>query len=97
MLPEHQGEKPFCLGRRFRLAAAFLAATSVVMALIARHKSGVGQCIEVPLFNAMFTAIGPAGAYVTERGLREPRPIEISDLVTGTTDWRTPSRHSSTE
>jgi crotonobetainyl-CoA:carnitine CoA-transferase CaiB-like acyl-CoA transferase len=58
--------------------AAFLAATSVVMALIARHKSGVGQCIEVPLFNAMFTAIGPAGAYVTERGLREPRPIDVN-------------------
>ena len=58
--------------------AAFLAATSVIMALIARHKTGVGQCIEVPLFNAMFTAIGPAGAYVTERGLREPRPIDVN-------------------
>jgi crotonobetainyl-CoA:carnitine CoA-transferase CaiB-like acyl-CoA transferase len=58
--------------------AAFLAATSVVMALIARHKTGVGQRIEVPLFHAMFTAIGPAGAYPTERGLREPRPIDVN-------------------
>jgi crotonobetainyl-CoA:carnitine CoA-transferase CaiB-like acyl-CoA transferase len=58
--------------------AAFLAATSVTMALIARHKTGVGQCIEVPLFDAMFTAIGPAGAYVTARGLREPRPIDVN-------------------
>jgi crotonobetainyl-CoA:carnitine CoA-transferase CaiB-like acyl-CoA transferase len=58
--------------------AAFLAATSVVMALIARHQTGVGQRIAVPLFHAMFTAIGPAGAYITERGLREPRPIDVN-------------------
>ncbi len=58
--------------------AAFLAATSVVMALISRHKTGAGQRIEVPLFHAMFTAIGPAGAYITERGLREPRPIDVN-------------------
>src|SRR5213082_3340422 len=48
------------------------------MALIAREKSARGQCLEVPLFDAMFTAIGPAAAYVTERGLREPRPIDVN-------------------
>src|SRR5690349_25095686 len=38
--------------------AAFLAATSITMALIARHKNGGrGQQIEIPLFHAMFTAI----------------------------------------
>jgi crotonobetainyl-CoA:carnitine CoA-transferase CaiB-like acyl-CoA transferase len=58
--------------------AAFLAATSAVMALIARERSGRGQHVEVPLFHAMFTAIGPAGAYVTARGLREPRPIDVN-------------------
>jgi crotonobetainyl-CoA:carnitine CoA-transferase CaiB-like acyl-CoA transferase len=58
--------------------AAFLAATSVVMALIARHRGGGGQLIEIPLFHAMFTAIGPAGAYVAERGLHEPRPIDVN-------------------
>ena len=57
--------------------AAFLAATGIVMALIARERTGSGQCIEVPLFDAMFTAIGPAGAYVNARGLREPRPIDV--------------------
>jgi crotonobetainyl-CoA:carnitine CoA-transferase CaiB-like acyl-CoA transferase len=56
--------------------AAFLAATSIVMALIARQRTGRGQHVEIPLFHAMFTAIGPAGAYVTARGLHEPTPID---------------------
>jgi crotonobetainyl-CoA:carnitine CoA-transferase CaiB-like acyl-CoA transferase len=58
--------------------AAFLAATSTVMALIARQCGGRGQRIEVPLFDAMFTAIGPAGAYVDAKGLYEPRPIDLN-------------------
>ena len=58
--------------------AAFLAATSTVMALLARHRRRTGQHIEVPLFHAMFTAIGPAGAYVTARGLHEPTPIDYN-------------------
>ena len=58
--------------------AAFLAATSVVMALIARQRTGTGQHVETPLFHAMFTAIGPAGAHVTEKGLHEPRPIDLN-------------------
>ena len=58
--------------------AAFLAATSVVMALVARQRTGRGQHIDVPLFHAMFTAIGPAGGYVTAKGLHEPRPIDVN-------------------
>ncbi|MBO0886834.1 MAG: CoA transferase, partial [Acidimicrobiales bacterium] len=54
---------------------AYLAATSIVMAAIARHRSGRGQGIEIPLFDAMFTLIGPAGAYAEGRGLRPPAPI----------------------
>lgn len=38
--------------------AAILGAGSVAMALIARHQTGVGQYIEVPLHSAMFPAIG---------------------------------------
>jgi crotonobetainyl-CoA:carnitine CoA-transferase CaiB-like acyl-CoA transferase len=41
--------------------AAFLGATSVVMTLIARERDGIGQRIEVPLFDATFTAIGSRG------------------------------------
>ena len=38
--------------------AAFLAATATVAALIARERDGLGQRVEVPLFSAMFTAMG---------------------------------------
>ncbi len=55
--------------------AAYLAACSIVMALIARRRTGCGQRIEVPLFDAMFTLIAHGGAYADDRGLRPPRPI----------------------
>jgi len=55
--------------------AAYLAATSIVMALIARRRTGRGQRVEVPLFDAMFTLIGHSGAYADKDGLRPPRPI----------------------
>jgi crotonobetainyl-CoA:carnitine CoA-transferase CaiB-like acyl-CoA transferase len=41
--------------------AAFHAATAIVMALIERRRSGLGQHIEVPLFDAMFELIGANG------------------------------------
>jgi len=55
--------------------AAYLAATSIVMALIARRRTGRGQRVEVPLFDAMFTLIGHSGAYADVSGPRPPRPI----------------------
>jgi crotonobetainyl-CoA:carnitine CoA-transferase CaiB-like acyl-CoA transferase len=57
--------------------AAYLAAVSIVMALIARRRTGRGQHIDVPLFDAMFTLIGHSGAYADERGLHPPRPIHV--------------------
>ncbi len=54
---------------------AFLGATAIVMALIARERTGRGQRIEVPLFDAMFTLIGHGGAYLESRGLRDPAGI----------------------
>jgi crotonobetainyl-CoA:carnitine CoA-transferase CaiB-like acyl-CoA transferase len=53
----------------------FFGATGVVMGLIARHRTGLGQRVEVPLFDAMFTLIGHSGAYVNQRGLHPPRGI----------------------
>jgi len=55
--------------------AAFLGATGIVMALIARERTGLGQIVEAPLFDAMFTLIGHSGAYVNSKGLHPPRPI----------------------
>src|SRR5207244_308306 len=55
--------------------AAFLGATGIVMALIARERMGKGQQVDVPLFDAMFTLIGHSGAYLNERGLRPPNGI----------------------
>jgi crotonobetainyl-CoA:carnitine CoA-transferase CaiB-like acyl-CoA transferase len=40
---------------------AFLAAVSIAMALNARERDGVGQVVEVPLFDATFAAIGYQG------------------------------------
>ena len=57
--------------------AAFLGATGIVMALIARQRTGRGQIVESPLFDAMFTLIGHSGAYANERGLHPPRPIHL--------------------
>lgn len=53
--------------------AAFLAAFGIVTALTERRRSGRGQRIEAPLYNAMFEAIGDAGTYVNSRGL-PPQP-----------------------
>jgi crotonobetainyl-CoA:carnitine CoA-transferase CaiB-like acyl-CoA transferase len=48
--------------------AAFQAAVSVAMALIARERDGAGQVIEVPLFDATFGAIGYQGLKVHRGG-----------------------------
>src|SRR5262245_20965404 len=53
----------------------FLAATAIVMGLIARQRSGQGQHVDVPLFDAMFTLIGHSGAYLNAHGLRSPAGI----------------------
>jgi crotonobetainyl-CoA:carnitine CoA-transferase CaiB-like acyl-CoA transferase len=57
--------------------AAFQAAVSIVMALFARRRDGVGQWIEVPLFDSTFPSIGaramrvhdPAHIVPTSRGV----------------------------
>lgn len=43
---------------------ALAAATAIVMALIARERDGAGQRVVVPLFDAMFLAIGSSGLLV---------------------------------
>ena len=56
--------------------AAFQAAVSIVMALNVRERDGVGQHIEVPLFDAMFASIGHRGLryHDPSLGVTSPRP-----------------------
>ena len=57
--------------------AAFQGVVSIVMALIARHRDGVGQHIEVPLFDATFPSIGARAMQVHDPAhvVRTPRGI----------------------
>jgi crotonobetainyl-CoA:carnitine CoA-transferase CaiB-like acyl-CoA transferase len=56
--------------------AAMLAATACVNALNAQQRDGLGQHIEVALFEAMFTAIGA-------RGMQMPTAVDMSLDFTG--------------
>jgi crotonobetainyl-CoA:carnitine CoA-transferase CaiB-like acyl-CoA transferase len=75
-LPEWDWSRPFHMAPPLASNfAAFLGATGIVMALIARERTGLGQVVEAPMFDSMFTLIGHSGAYVNEHGLRPPRGI----------------------
>ena len=52
--------------------AAFLCAVTVAMALNARARSGLGQVVEIPLFDATFTAVGARGLLVNGKPEAEP-------------------------
>ncbi|MGE0060110.1 MAG: CaiB/BaiF CoA transferase family protein, partial [Dehalococcoidia bacterium] len=62
--------------------AAFVAVNSITAALIARERCGLGQRVEVPLFNAMFEAIGGQG--------QKPNPTKDTSpaLPLGGTQYR---------
>jgi len=51
---------------------AFLCAVSVAMALNARERSGLGQHVEIPLFDATFTVVGARGLLVNGKPEEEP-------------------------
>jgi crotonobetainyl-CoA:carnitine CoA-transferase CaiB-like acyl-CoA transferase len=75
-LPEWDWSRPFHMAPPLASNfAAFLGVTGIVMALIARHRTGLGQYVESPMFDAMFTLIGHSGAYANDRGLHLPRGI----------------------
>lgn len=51
--------------------AAFLCAVSVAIALNARARSGLGQRVEIPLFDATFTVVGARGLLVNGKPMPE--------------------------
>jgi len=52
--------------------AAFLCAVTVAMALNARVRSGLGQRVEIPLFDATFSVVGARGLLVNGKPEEEP-------------------------
>lgn len=52
--------------------AAFLCAVTVAIALNERARSGLGQRMELPLFDATFTAVGARGLLVNGKPEEEP-------------------------
>ena len=52
--------------------AAFLCAVTVAMALHERERSGLGQRVEIPLFDATFSVIGARGLLVNGKPVPEP-------------------------
>jgi crotonobetainyl-CoA:carnitine CoA-transferase CaiB-like acyl-CoA transferase len=52
--------------------AAFLCAVTVAMAVYARERSGSGQRVEIPLFDATFSVIGARGLLVNGKAVPEP-------------------------
>jgi crotonobetainyl-CoA:carnitine CoA-transferase CaiB-like acyl-CoA transferase len=57
--------------------AAFQAAVSIIMALFARQRDGLGQWIEVPLFDATFPSIGSRAMRVHDPAHIVPTPRGI--------------------
>ena len=52
--------------------AAFLCAVTVAMALNERERSGLGQRVEIPLFDATFSVVGARGLLVNGKLVAEP-------------------------
>ena len=58
--------------------AAFLGAASIAGALVARERDGLGQRVEVPLFDATFTAMGVVGQkFHTPPAARRAAPVRV--------------------
>lgn len=66
---------------------ALIAVNSVLAALLARLRTGLGQSIEVPLFGAMFEAIGMAGQRLSFPGAVPFTPCSDIDAQGSDGEW----------
>ncbi|MTD53047.1 CaiB/BaiF CoA transferase family protein [Amycolatopsis pithecellobii] len=66
--------------------AALLGAVGIVAALTERLRSGRGQHVSVPLYDAMFEAIGDQGTYAISAG--GPKPEFVLNKVLGAGTYR---------
>jgi crotonobetainyl-CoA:carnitine CoA-transferase CaiB-like acyl-CoA transferase len=66
------GRPVYTVGPYGSMYAAFLCAVTVAMALNARERSGVGQRVEIPLFDATFSVVGARGLLVNGKPVPEP-------------------------
>lgn len=68
-----EGERPVYTVIPYSSAyGAFLCAVSVAMALNARARSGQGQRVEIPLYDATFSVVGARGLLVNGQPVPEP-------------------------
>ncbi len=83
--PHHAGERPIYTAVPISsVCAAFQAAVSITMALNARERCGAGQMIEIPLYDATFTAMGSRAVRVHDKKKAAPsftwsRPFQCKD------------------
>lgn len=68
--------------------AALIAATSIGAALFSRERDGRGQRLEIPLFDAMFSAIGANGLSVAGADSSGGRPNDFGGGVFQCSDGR---------
>jgi crotonobetainyl-CoA:carnitine CoA-transferase CaiB-like acyl-CoA transferase len=79
--PKKNGQPVYTVIPYASASGAFLCAVSVAMALYARERTGHGQRVEIPLFDATFSMIGARGLLVNGRPALESHHFPFNRQV----------------